>query len=102
MSNHSKRLPDDNEKLQPLVGENCWSKNMIIMAGSKDNLELELYIAYQGLPKVQPLVAQIGWTHNPIVLQCCQELLECDFKDLNAEAATLAATLKKNFGEVGI
>lgn len=64
MSKLSKRLPDDNEKFQPLVGENSWSKNLIIVAGSKDNLEREFYLEHRDLPKVQPLVAQIGWTHN--------------------------------------
>ncbi len=34
----------DNEKLQPLVGEISWSKNLIIMGRSKDPLEREFYI----------------------------------------------------------
>ena len=58
MSKLSKRLPADNKKLQPLVGEISWSENLI---------------PYCDLPKVQPLVAQIGWSHNPIILQRCKE-----------------------------
>ena len=102
MSKLSNRLPDDNEKLQPLVGEISWSKNLIIMARSKDNLEREFYLAYRDLPKVQPLVAQIGWTHNLIVLQRYKEPLEHELDDFNAKAATLAATIKKNFEEFGV
>jgi len=85
MSKLSRRLLGDNEKLQPLVGEISWSKNLIIMAGSKDNPEREFYLAYRDLPKVQPLAAQIGWTHN-----------------LRTEVATLATTIKKNFEGVGV
>ena len=102
MSELSKRLPDNNEKLQPLVGEISWSMNLILMAGGKDNLKREFYHAYRDLPKVQPLVAQIGWTHNLIVLQRCQEPFEHELEDLNSEIATLAATIKKNFEELGI
>ena len=76
MSKPSKRLPADYEKLQPLVGEISWSENLIIMRGSKDNLEREFY---HDLPKVQPLVAQIGWTHNLIILQRCKDPLEREF-----------------------
>jgi len=85
MSKLSMRLPDDNEKLQPLVGEISGSKNLIIMAGGKEPLEREFYHAYQDLPKVQPLVAQIGWNHN-----------------LSTEVATLATAIKENFEELGI
>ena len=102
MSELFRRLPDNNEKLQPLVGEISWSKNQILMAGGKDNLKLEFYHAYRDLPKVQPLVAQIGWSHNLIVLQRCQEPFEHELEDLDAEAARLAATIKKNFEELGI
>jgi len=83
MTKLSRRSPDDNEKLQPLVGEISWSENLIIMAGSKDNLEREFYLAYRDLPKVQPLAAQIGWTHN-----------------LSTEVATLAVTAMNNFQEL--
>lgn len=101
MSRLSERLLDDNVKLQPVVGEISWSKNLILMAGGKDNLKREFYHAYRDLPKVQPL-AQIGWTHNLIVLQRYKEPLEHDLDDLNAEVATLAAIIKKNFEEVGV
>nr|AAU82150.1 hypothetical protein GZ11A10_5 [uncultured archaeon GZfos11A10] len=102
MSKLSKRLHDNNEKLQPLVGEISWSKNLILMAGGKDPLKREFYHAYRDLPKVQPLVAQIGWTHNFIVLQRCQEPFEHELEDLNSEIATLATTINKNFEELGI
>jgi predicted nuclease of restriction endonuclease-like (RecB) superfamily len=34
----------DNKKLQPLVGEISWSKNLVIMARCKDPQESEFYI----------------------------------------------------------
>ena len=98
MTKLSKRLPDDNEKLQPLVGEISWSKNLILMAGGKDNLKREFYHAYRDLPKVQPPVAQIGWSHNRSIFQRCKDHLERELEVLNAEAATI----KKNFEELGI
>jgi hypothetical protein len=87
MSKLSKRLPDDNKKLAPLVREISWSENLI---------------PYCDLPKVQPLVAQIDWSHNPIILQRCHAPLEGGLEDLNAEAVKLAAGIKKNFEEVGV
>ena len=112
MTKLSMRLPDGNEKLQPVVGEISWSKNLILMAGGKDNLKREFYHAYRDLPKVQPLVAQIGWSHNLIIFQRAQAKLAVkdeytfDFiemgEDLNAVAATLATNIKKNFEEVGV
>ena len=102
MTQLSRRLPDNNEKLQPLVGEISWSKNQILMAGGKDNPKREFYHAYRGLPKVQQLVAQIGWTPNLIALQRCQEPFEHELEDLNSEVATLATTISKNFEELGI
>lgn len=33
-----------NKKLQPLVGEISWSKNLVIMSKCKDNLQREFYI----------------------------------------------------------
>jgi len=67
MSELSKRLLDDNEKLaqpvrefvQGLLARITWYHN--IMAGTKDNLESEFYIAYHNLTKVQRTVAQIPW-----------------------------------------
>ena len=102
MSKLSKRLPDDNEKLQLLVEEISWSKNLILMAGGKDNLKREFYHAYRDLLKVQPLVAQIGWSHNLNIFQRCKDHLICELKVLNAEAARLTAAIKKNFEEVGV
>jgi len=102
MNKLSKQLPDNNEKLQLLVGEISWSKNQILMAGGKDNPKCEFYHTYRDLPKVQPLVAQIGWAHNHIVLQRCQEPFEHELEDLNSEVATLATTINKNFEELGI
>jgi hypothetical protein len=105
LSKLSKRLPADNEKLQPLVGEISWSKNQILMAGGKDNLKREFYHAYRDLPKVQPPVAQIGWSHNQIIVQRAQGKLAVkdeytfDFiemgEDLNAEAATINKNLEE-------
>ena len=102
MSKLSKRLPDDNEKLQPLVGEISWGKNLILMVGDSDNLKREFYHAYRDTPKVQPFVAQIGWSHNLIIIQHCRDYLERELEVLYAEAATLATTIKKNFEELGI
>ncbi len=108
MSELSKRLPADNVKLAQLVREFVqgllaritWYHN--IMAASKDNLESELYIAYHNLTKVQHTVAQIGWSHNLNIFQRCKDYLERELEVLNAEAAKLAATIKKNFEELGI
>ena len=100
MSELSRRLPDNNEKLAQLVREFVqgllaritWYHN--IMAGTKDNLESEFYIAYHNLTKVQRTVAQIPWRSNLTLLD--------KLKDQNAEVATLAGTIKKNFEEVGV
>ena len=78
------------------------SKNLIIMRGSKDNLEREFHLAYHDLPKVQPLVAQIDWSHNLNIFQRCKDHLIQELEYLNAKAAMLAATIKKNFEEVGV
>jgi len=102
MSKLSKRLPANNEKLQPLVGEISWCKNLIFMAGGKDNLKREFYHVYRDLPKVQPLVAQIGWSHNLNIFQRCKNHLICELEVLNTEAVRLAATIKKSFEEVGV
>ena len=64
------------------------------MAAGKDNLESEFYIAYYNLTKMQRTVAQIPWRSNLALL----DKLEV----LNAEAAKLAATIKKNFEWVGV
>ncbi len=98
MTKLSKRLPDDYEKLQPLVGEISWSKNLVIVARCKDPLEREFYLAYHDLPKVQLLVAQIGRSHNLNIFQRCIRKLE----DLTAETIMLAGTIKKNFEEMGV
>jgi len=87
MSKLSKRLSDDNEKLQPLVGEIRWSKNLI---------------PYCDLSKVQPLVAQIDWSHNLNIFQRCKDHLIRELEYLNAKAVSLAATIKKNFDEVRV
>ena len=112
MTKLSKRLPADNEKLQPLVGEISWSENLSIMRGSKDNPEREFHLVYRDLSKVQPIVAQIGWSHNLNIFKRAQakfavkdeytfDFLEMG-EDLNTVAATLAATIKKNFVEVKV
>jgi hypothetical protein len=102
MSKLSKRLPDDNKKLQPLVGEISWSKNLVIVRDSKDNLEREFHLAYRDLSKVQPLVAQIDWSHNLNIFQRCKDHLIRELEYLNAKAVSLAATIKKNFEELGV
>ena len=94
MSKLSKWLPDNNEKLQQLVGEISWSINLILMAGGKDNLKREFYHEYRKLPKVQPPVAQIEWRGNHALLGKPE--------DPNMEVATLMATIKKNFEELRI
>ena len=50
----------DNEKLQPLVGEISWSKNLIIMARSKDPLERDFYIR---------MTRKFGWSKNVLIHQ---------------------------------
>ena len=59
MSKLSKRLPDDNKKLQALVGE-------------------------------------ISWSENPAV-----GIILVELEDLNAEAASLAASIKTNLSVGG-
>jgi predicted nuclease of restriction endonuclease-like (RecB) superfamily len=43
----------DRPKLQPLVREISWSKNLVILAGCKDDLEREFYLR---------ATARFGWT----------------------------------------
>lgn len=102
MSKLSKRLPADNKKLQPLVGEISWSENLIIMMGSKDNLERKFYLAYHDLPKVQPLVAQIDWSHNLNIFQRCKDYLIRELEYLNAKAVSLAVAIEQTLEEVGV
>ena len=45
----------DKPKLQPLVGEISWTKNLLIMARAKDDLEREFYLR---------ATARFGWTKN--------------------------------------
>ena len=87
MTKLSKRLPDDNEKLQPLVGEISWSENLI---------------PYCDLRKVQLLVAQIDWSHNLNIFQRCKNHLIRELEYLNAKAVSLAATIRKNFEELWV
>jgi len=47
-----------NEKLQPLVGEISWTKNVVIFQKIKDNLEREFYIKS---------VIKFGWTKNLLI-----------------------------------
>ena len=87
MSKLSKRLPDDNKKLAPLVREISWSENLI---------------PYCDLPKVQPLVAQIDWSHNLNIFQRCKDHLIRGFEYFTSETVMLAAAIKKNFEEGGV
>lgn len=50
----------DTPKLQPLVGEISWSKNLIIMARCKDHLEREFYIR---------MTKKFGWSKNVLIHQ---------------------------------
>ena len=50
----------DNEKLQPMVGEISWSKNLAIMGKCKDDLEREFYIR---------MTKKFGWTKNVLINQ---------------------------------
>ena len=45
-------------KLQPLVGEISWSKNLVVMARCKDDLEREFYIR---------MTRKFGWTKNVLI-----------------------------------
>lgn len=45
----------DRPKLQPLVGEISWTKNLLIMARCKDDLEREFYLR---------ATARFGWTRK--------------------------------------
>ncbi len=50
----------ENPKLQPLVGEISWSKNLIVMARSKDPLEREFYIR---------MTKKFGWSKAVLIHQ---------------------------------
>ena len=50
----------ENVKLQPLVGEISWTKNLIIMGRCKDPLEREFYIR---------MTRKFGWTKNVLIHQ---------------------------------
>jgi len=47
-------------KLQPLVGEISWSKNIVVMARCKDDLEREFYIR---------MTRKFGWSKNVLIHQ---------------------------------
>lgn len=48
----------DNSKLQPLVGEISWSKNIVIMSKCKDEASRYFYIA---------MTKKFGWTKNVLI-----------------------------------
>lgn len=50
----------DNEKLQPLVAEIGWTKNIIIIEKSKDLLQVEFYIK---------MTKKFGWTKDVLINQ---------------------------------
>jgi predicted nuclease of restriction endonuclease-like (RecB) superfamily len=56
-----------NEKLQPLVGEISWSKNLVIMGKCKDDLQREFYIQ---------MTKKYGWTKSVLVHQIESEAYE--------------------------
>lgn len=49
-----------NEKLQPLVGEISWSKNVVLMGKCKNDLEKEFYIR---------MTKKYGWTKSVLIHQ---------------------------------
>ncbi len=50
----------DNSKLQPLVGEISWTKNVIIMQRCKDDIQREFYIK---------ITKKFGWTKDVLINQ---------------------------------
>jgi predicted nuclease of restriction endonuclease-like (RecB) superfamily len=50
----------DKTKLQPLVGEISWSKNLLIMARCNDPLKREFYIR---------MTRKFGWSKNALIHQ---------------------------------
>ena len=50
----------NNSKLQPLVGEISWAKNLIILSKCKDDLEKEFYLK---------MVKKFGWTKDVLINQ---------------------------------
>lgn len=50
----------DNLKLQPMVGEISWAKNVLIMSKCKDSLEREFYIK---------MTKRFGWTKDVLINQ---------------------------------
>ena len=56
-----------NVKLQPLVGEISWAKNLVIMSRCKDALEREFYIR---------MTRKFGWTKNVLTLQIDNQTYE--------------------------
>ena len=50
----------ENEKLQPMVGEISWTKNVVIFQKCKDNLQREFYL---GMTK------KVGWTKSILIHQ---------------------------------
>jgi len=50
----------ENKKLQPMVGEISWTKNVIIFQKAKDDLEREFYIK---------MTKSFGWTKNVLINQ---------------------------------
>jgi predicted nuclease of restriction endonuclease-like (RecB) superfamily len=50
----------DNKKMQPLVAEISWTKNVIIISKCKDNLEREFYIK---------MTKKFGWTKDVLIHQ---------------------------------
>ena len=60
----------ENEKLQPLVGEISWAKNLVIMGRCKDPLEREFYIR---------MTRKFGWTKNVLIHQIENQSYEKSF-----------------------
>ena len=57
-------------KLQPLVGEISWAKNLVIMGRCKDPLEREFYIR---------MTRKFGWTKNVLIHQIENQSYEKSF-----------------------
>ncbi len=60
----------DNPKLQPLVGEISWTKNLVIMGRCKDPLEREFYIR---------MTRKFGWSKNVLIHQIENQTYEKSF-----------------------
>ncbi|NOY27783.1 MAG: DUF1016 domain-containing protein [Oligoflexia bacterium] len=83
----------DDEKLQPLVGEVSWSKNLVIMARCRDSQEREFYLR---------MTRKYGWTKSVLVhlVAARPQEIHVELASPNQEAVGLAVTIAANFEEL--